>query len=124
MACRPFSAWPKIMLASGLEASPTAPRPVVRPLCSIISGPTVALGSWNGGQPGQELDLGIVASMRRPASRAVLAARGLVLRSCLSPIPGNASTFVGCFTRDYQHRLGSFTISNYGRPAVARPRVF
>src|SRR6516225_8825369 len=46
MVCRRFSAWSKTMLAPELNTSPVTSRPEVMPVCSMISLPTVVLGSW------------------------------------------------------------------------------
>src|SRR6516225_916494 len=78
---RADSAWPKIMLSAGSNAPPITPRPAVRPVCPVISRPTVALGSWNADRQRSALTWGL-----SPGCRDRSAPAALRLRSAAAPI--------------------------------------
>src|SRR5262245_60810437 len=56
---RRFSAWSNTMLAPDSKTSPVTSRPEVMPVCSMISRPTVVLGSWNAGRQCMNLTFGL-----------------------------------------------------------------
>ncbi len=50
IVCSRFSAWSNTMLAGDSKTSPVTSRPLLMPVCSIISRPTTVFGSWNAGR--------------------------------------------------------------------------
>src|SRR5262245_26008397 len=65
MVWRRFSAWSKTMLAADSKTSPVTSRPLVIPVCSMISRPTVVFGSWNAGRQCMNLTLLFPVASRR-----------------------------------------------------------
>ena len=97
------SAWPRTMLAAGSAASPIAVRPVAG---SRVPSFPDGRGMWIMApeQAVEELDLGIVPAAPRSRRTRGPCRPWAAAAVMLLPHTRNASTFVGCFTRDYQRR--------------------
>ena len=67
MVWRRFSAWSNTMLAFEVKTSSVTSRPLVMPVCSMISRPTTVFMSWKAGRQCMNLTAGLPVLSSRAA---------------------------------------------------------